>query len=143
MTHDTFDEEALLQCNCRAIRRAARLVTNLYDEALAPTGLRATQFTLMGAVRLNESLSVNALAEILDLDRTTTGKNVVPLERLGYIDVKQSPSDSRSKVLTLTKAGNAILDQAYLLWQRAQATFEKANGKKNTAALREALSILK
>ena len=62
------------QCNCMALRRASRRITNFYDSKLAPTGLRVTQYAILALLREHGGVSVNSLARYLDLDRTTMGK---------------------------------------------------------------------
>lgn len=115
-------------CNCAALRRAARRISNFYDSELAPTGLRATQFAILALVNEMEQASVNNVAERLGLDRTTAGKNLRPLEKAGLISVAASKTDARQHVISLTKTGFAALKQAVPLWRRAQARFEAANG---------------
>src|SRR6266849_4933426 len=116
------------QCNCLALRRASRRLTNFYDSKLAPTGLRVTQYAILALLGKLGGVSVNNLAERLDLDRTTMGKNLRPLERLKYVKITPSPTDGRSRTIMLTTAGGAVLKAARRLWRRAQADFEKANG---------------
>ncbi len=129
-------------CNCVALRRAARRITNFYDSQLAPSGLRATQFSILALVHELEQAPVNSVAEKLDLDRTTAGKNLRPLEKAGLIHVAPSKSDARQRLISLTKAGQAALKQALPLWRRAQARFEAANGPGKAAQLRAVLRDL-
>ena len=68
-------------CNCFAVRSAARHVTQLYDQLLAPVGLRVTQFSILARLRSRGPLTINALAEDMVMDRTTLGRNIQPLER--------------------------------------------------------------
>jgi DNA-binding MarR family transcriptional regulator len=68
-------------CNCSAVRSAARHVTRLYDQLLAPTGLRVTQFSILAKLTRRGPLTINALAEDMVMDRTTLGRNIRPLER--------------------------------------------------------------
>lgn len=125
-----------------ALRRAARRVSERYDEALARVGLRATQFAVLAALRDGKGLSVNELADRLDLDRTTMGKNLRPLERDGLVAVKASEEDRRSKSIGLTAAGRDRLGSALPLWAGAQEEMEVANGRKRMKALREEVSGL-
>lgn len=129
-------------CNCVALRRAARRVTNFYDSQLAPSGLRATQFAILALVHELEQAPVNSVAEKLDLDRTTAGKNLRPLEKAGLIHVAASKSDARQRLISLTKTGHAALKQALPLWRRAQMRFEAANGPVKAAQLRAVLRDL-
>jgi DNA-binding MarR family transcriptional regulator len=130
-------------CNCAALRRAARRISNYYDSELAPVGLRATQFAIMALVHEMEQASVNSVAERLELDRTTAGKNLRPLEKAGLISVSASKSDARQRVIGLTKTGLATLKQAVPLWKRAQARFETANGTAKAAQLRALLKDIR
>jgi len=131
------------ECNCSALRRAARRISNFYDSELAPSGLRATQFAILALVNELGEASVNTVAEKLDLDRTTAGKNLRPLEKAGLISVGASKSDARQHAINLTKAGQAVLKQAVPLWRRAQSRFEAANGMARAAQLRAMLRDLK
>ena len=131
------------QCNCMALRRASRRITNFYDSLLAPIGLRTTQFSILALLDKYGGVSVNSLAGHLDLDRTTMGKNLRPLERMRYVKVAPSPTDGRSRTITLTNSGRAALKDAARLWRRAQAEFESANGGAVVRALRSTLANLK
>jgi len=130
-------------CNCVALRRAARRISNFYDGELAPSGLRATQFAILALLNEMEQASVNSVAEKLELDRTTAGKNLRPLEKAGLISVSASKSDARRHVIGLTKTGQAALKQALPLWRKAQSRFETANGAGKAQQLRAMLRDLK
>ena len=126
-------------CNCLAVRSAARRVTQLYDQFLAPAGLRATQFSILGMLKERGALTIKALARDLIMDRTTLGRNVLPLERDGLIATKTSPSDGRAKELHLTKDGEKRLQAGLKAWSAAQAQFEGAFGPERAADLRSML----
>ena len=123
-------------CNCLALRQAARLATQLYDQQLAPSGLRTTQFSILAKLKLLGPASINALAAELVLDRTTLGRNILPLERDGLIRIEPSATDARSKELRLTRKGAARLGPALKRWAEAQKRFEAAYGGERTAELR-------
>src|SRR5437870_12141202 len=89
-------------CNCLALRQAARHVTQFYDHYLVPTGLRATQFSILARLKRLGPITINALAEELVMDRTTVGRSIQPLEREGLITVTKGRADRRSKELHLT-----------------------------------------
>src|SRR5712671_5093194 len=95
-------------CNCFAVRSAARHVSQFYDQFLAPVGLRTTQFSILAKLKRLGSQSINALAESMVMDRTTLGRNILPLERDGLIRITQAASDRRAKELHLTKAGEKL-----------------------------------
>jgi len=131
------------ECNCNALRKAARRVSQFYDGRLKSTGLRISQFTILVIIWEAEAISVNELANRLELDRTTTGKNLRPLEREGLIAVGASPSDRRSKVVRLTPKGERILKEAAPLWRQAQRDFAEMNGTSATEEIRTRVLDLK
>src|ERR1700756_3017294 len=103
MTHDP--ETRVYECNCLALRQAARHLTQFYDRFLASTGLRTTQFSILAKLHRLGPLTINALALELVMDRTTLGRTMLPLEREGLIVIEDGTLDRRSKELHLTKAG--------------------------------------
>ena len=126
-------------CNCFAVRSAARHVTQLYDQYLAPVGLHVTQFSILARLKRLGPTTINALAEAMVADRTTLGRNIQPLEREGLISIRPSAADRRAKELHLTKAGEQRLQEALAPWSRAQARFEKTFGAERAAELRTTL----
>jgi DNA-binding MarR family transcriptional regulator len=129
-------------CNCLALRQAARHVTQFYDQFLAPTGLRTTQFSILAKLRGLGPLTINALAKELVMDRTTLGRNILPLEREGLIAIAKGTADRRSKAVHLTEAGRAKLRQARDGWLTAQARFEMAFGSERSRELRTMLAAV-
>jgi DNA-binding MarR family transcriptional regulator len=127
------------ECNCLAIRQAARHVTQFYDQLFAPTGLRATQYAILSRLRQNGPMSINALANLLVMDRTTLGRNILPLQRDGLIEVAASPSDRRRHELRLTEAGLAMQRAAGRHWVEAQKRFNAVFGDERAAMLRDLL----
>jgi len=123
-------------CNCFAVRSAARHVTQLYDQFLAPSGLRANQFSILAKLDRLGPMTINALAEAMVTDRTTLARNLKPLQRDGLIAIETSASDRRAKELHLTKAGTKRLDEARKAWSQAQARFEHTFGAKRASSLR-------
>lgn len=123
-------------CNCLALRQAARYVTQFYDRHLAATELRTTQFSILAKLKRLGPTTINALAGEMVMDRTTLGRNILPLERDGLITIEQEESDRRSKKLYLTKAGAERLRRAFKLWVEAQKQFEGALGGKRASQLR-------
>jgi DNA-binding MarR family transcriptional regulator len=126
-------------CNCFAVRSAARHVTQLYDRFLAPIGLRVTQFSILAKLNRLGPLTINALARDMVMDRTTLGRNILPLERDGLIRIEATASDRRAKELHLTKAGEKRLQVARKGWSEAQARFETTFGPRRAADLRKIL----
>jgi DNA-binding MarR family transcriptional regulator len=127
------------ECNCLAVRQAARHVTQFYDQFLAPTGLRTTQFSILAKLRRKGPMTINALATDLVVDRTTLGRTIRPLERDGLIAVVKGSLDRRSKELHLTEAGAERLRAAVKAWAEAQTRFEAVFGGQRALALRALL----
>ena len=126
-------------CNCLAVRQAARYITQFYDRYLAAAGLRTTQYGILARLKRQGPMSINTLAAELVVDRTTLGRNIRPLERDGLIAIESDPSDGRSKILRLTKAGDARFQRAQKHWAEAQKRFERAYGGRQASQLRESL----
>lgn len=130
------------QCNCNALRSAARRVTNFYDRCLETSGLRVTQYIILALLVERPGLSVNELAEALELDRTTAGKNLRPLERDGLVRVVADEADGRSRRVELTGRGCAAFETAMPLWKSAQAALERRIGAEETIGLRHTLAAI-
>ena len=133
---DTYNPAA---CNCLALRQAARHVTQFYDQFLASSGLRSTQYSILARLQRRGPMTINALAGELVMDRTTLGRNILPLQRDGLIAVGPGKSDRRSRELRLTAAGTARFRSALKAWKAAQARFETAFGAKRAGELRALL----
>ena len=116
-----------IRCNFVALRQAARKTTQLYDEALAPTGLRVTQYSILSELRRHPGATISELAEMMVMDRATLGHNLRPLERDGLIRIDVG-DDRRARVIVLTDAGLVKLQDAKPLWARAQRMFEAELG---------------
>ncbi len=133
---------ALAECSCLALRQAARHVTQFYDHCLAPTGLRTTQYSILSRLNRHGSMTINALAAVLVMDRTTLGRNILPLQRDGLIGIVKGAADRRQKEVHLTPAGAARLHSARPRWTAAQARFEQAFGDARTGELRALLGAV-
>jgi DNA-binding MarR family transcriptional regulator len=120
------------------MRQAARRVTQLYDHKLAPLGLRATQYSLLSEVARLGPTSLIRLADAMVMDRATLGHNVRPLEAAGYLTLAVG-RDRRSRDVSITRTGRAILAQAKSLWRDAQVSFETEIGAEEAAQLRSML----
>jgi DNA-binding MarR family transcriptional regulator len=128
-----------LPCNHAALRKATRRVSMLYDAALAPCGLRASQRSVLSHVERLGSPTMSELAYAMVLDRSALAHNIKPLERDGFIVQVRDERDGRSRRLNLTKPGRAKLAEANVLWRKAQQRFESTYGPDRAAALRAAL----
>ena len=115
-------------CSHFALRRATRAITRLYDDVLRPTGLRATQFTVLAVVRASEPATQSEIARLAQLDATTLTRAIRPLEREGLIRVAPGRTDRRHRVVTSTAKGRKLLLAASRYWERAQAELAKRMG---------------
>ncbi|MFD8076181.1 MarR family winged helix-turn-helix transcriptional regulator [Streptomyces sp. NPDC059718] len=123
-------------CNNLALRKAARYLGATYDKALAPVGLRATQFSILQQLSVHEEMTITALADIIAMDRTTMASNLKPLAREGLVTVETSATDRRARIVTLTPDGLARMKAALPLWNDAQTRFEERFGSADAALLR-------
>ena len=128
-------------CNCAAMRKASRRVSQMYDAALAPAGLKATQLAILSAIgrRADDPPTMRELADALVMDRSTLGQNLRPLERDRLVAMEPSDADRRRKLIVLTESGRAKYAQARSLWRVAQERFERAVGTAEAASLRRIL----
>lgn len=108
-----------LPCMCANLRRAARVLTQRYDEALRPLGLTITQFTILQALSLAGEITQGELGEILAMDSTTLTRTLGVMNRQGWI-AKIYGADRRERRLRLTRAGKSEFNRAVPSWQRSQ-----------------------
>jgi DNA-binding MarR family transcriptional regulator len=129
-------------CNCLAVRQAARYVTQLYDRHLAACGLRISQYGILARLKRLGPMTINELAAELVIDRTTLGRNIRPLERDGLIAITTGRTDRRVKELRLTAAGEERFAETRQAWVAAQRSFETGFGLERSAELRGLLHAL-
>ncbi|SHN65136.1 MarR family winged helix-turn-helix transcriptional regulator [Bradyrhizobium erythrophlei] len=130
------------RCNCTALRKATRRVSQLYDTALAPSGLKTTQRAILAQLGRSEPATVGQLAAALVMDAGALAHTLKPLERDGLVVVAVDPDDRRNRLICLTRHGRAKLAETDALWAKAQAGFEAGFGRVKSDSLREALQFL-
>jgi DNA-binding MarR family transcriptional regulator len=118
----------ILPCMCANIRRAARTITQRYDEALRPLGLTITQFTILQALSIAGEVTQGTLGEILAMDSTTLTRTLGVMNRQGWI-AKVYGTDRRERRLRLTRAGEAEFNRAVPRWKKSQETLRVQLGK--------------
>nr|QDF42503.1 winged helix-turn-helix transcriptional regulator [Bradyrhizobium symbiodeficiens] len=130
------------RCNCGALRKASRRMSQFYDAALEASGLRSTQFAILAEInrRGDAAPSIGQLADALVMDQSTVGQNLRPLQRDGLVVLEQDEADRRSRRVKLTPTGSARLDAARPLWREAQEKFETEFGAAAAAELRSVLA---
>jgi DNA-binding MarR family transcriptional regulator len=109
-----------LPCTCATLRRASRVLTQLYDEPLRPLGLRATQFTVLQALSLLGEVSQRDLGQLLAMDSTTLTRTLEIMSGHGWI-AKRRGQDRREWRMRLSKSGEAQLKRALPHWRKVQA----------------------
>jgi DNA-binding MarR family transcriptional regulator len=130
------------RCNCTTLRKASRRVSQLYDTALAPSGLKTTQRAILAQISRSEPTTVGGLGEALVMDSGALAHTLKPLERDRLVAVETDPDDRRNRLITLTANGRAKLAETDALWAKAQRGFEIAVGRAESEALRKALRFL-
>lgn len=140
-----IDKKKCLQmaqsCACFSLRRASRLVSQVFDQELKPSGLRITQFTVLSAFYLHEDLGIAKVARILGMDRTTLSRNLKLLEQMGLIALEPG-EDRRQQRVKVTKKGEEAFERAGYLWDQAQRKVIANLGPKGWAALQADLRTL-
>jgi len=119
---------AVRQCACFNIRKAARAVTQRFDDHLRPTGLRATQFSLLTSLAVMEKATITELADQAVMDRTTLKRNLELLEEQGLVRI-QPGQDARVREVSLTRAAHQRLLEALPYWQEAQLEMIRSLGE--------------
>ena len=126
-------------CTCMRIRKASRLVSQIYDQFLEPHGLTITQFGVLANLAWHDGIAIGALAERLIMDPTTLTRTLRPLRRDGFVKLLSDPKDRRARRLHLTDSGRERLAKAKPAWIAAQHRVDEAIGSEQAPALNAAL----
>lgn len=125
-----FEAEDVTACTCARIRKATRILTQAYDAALKPVGLKGTQFTLLVTLDKTGELPLSRLADVLGMERTTLTRNLKPMICKGYIEVNQD-DDQRVRLVKMTLNGAQVVQEAMPLWRSVQMqTVDRLGDKK-------------
>ena len=135
------EREVVESCACLKVRMAARAVTRTYDDVLRPSGLRATQLSVLAAVGIDGAMSIAALASFLGMDRSTLTRNLRPLQKEGLVKVGVE-GWRRSRTLEITGKGRSRLRAALPLWETAQQLLMSKLGARNGSAVLDGLDHL-
>jgi DNA-binding MarR family transcriptional regulator len=130
------------RCNCTALRKASRRISQLYDSALSPSGLKTTQRAILTQIGRSQPTTVGNLAEALVMDAGALAHTLKPLERDKLVAIDIDPQDRRNRLITLTPLGQTQLASSEVHWENAQRAFEQAFGRIKSDALRDALRLL-
>ena len=124
------EREVVDSCICHKVRSAARAVTRAYDAALRPSGLRATQLSVLVGVAAEGAVSIAALAEYMGMDRSTLTRNLQPLVNEGLVSLG-TEGWRRSRTIAITKKGDERIKKALPYWEKAQKALQKTIGASN------------
>ncbi len=113
---------------CSSFRRTSRALTQLYEQALRPLGLRATQFTILQVLSRAGEVSQGQLGEMLAMDSTTLTRTLEILGRHGWIAERRG-DDRRERWLRLAKAGETQFERALPVWEKVQSHLRRQLGK--------------
>lgn len=135
--------QRLDSCNCFASRKAARLITKMYEDHLAPVGLTSSQFALLAHLDEAGGASIKDLIDVLAMERTSIVRALQPLMRDGFVVQTPDQEDARRNVVSLSPAGRLQLARSIPFWQEAQAEFERKFGNELSRQMRESVHNLK
>ncbi|CAH1666320.1 MarR family transcriptional regulator [Hyphomicrobiales bacterium] len=128
-------------CYCTGLRMATRKVAGLYDAALEPTGINIAQFAVLRNIERRQPVSLTELGRALMLDRSTMGRNIRVVEKLGLVTTERG-EDQRESVVRLSEHGTVVLQEAEPLWQQCQSEVAKRIGPERLQALGEINQLL-
>ena len=140
-TDAAYPSTASVACACGRLRRATRALTQLYDDLMAPAGLRLTQFSLLRTLAREGPLKISDVAARQLLDRTALSRNLDPLVDCGFVEVVRG-ADARTKEVAITHKGTAALRAAEPYWKRGQKEVTERIGVRKLDALIETLGEL-
>ena len=129
------------ECVGFRVRKLNRMVSAIYDGALASAGLKTSQFSVLVAVANRENVRPSELTKLLQMDESTLSRNVERMCARGWLRL-QPEGDRRSHLIEVTEAGQALIRKSLPAWQRAQTEVSQRLGAETVAALRSALRKL-
>lgn len=130
-----------LDCTCFRVKRLSRLITQLYDAAVRPLGIRITQFSLLSALRNQGPMTISALAKGLGADTTSISRALASVTAKGLVALEQG-ADKRSKSASITPSGVELLRRAEPHWLQAQQRIAEALGPEGQRNLDQQLDAL-
>ena len=130
-----------LPCLCSNVRRTARAMTQLYEEALRPLGLRSSQFTILQVLERTGEIAQGRLSEILAIDSTTLTRTLAIMLREGWVAERRG-EDRRERWLRLSKTGEARMKRAVPAWERVQARVRRQLGDEKWKELFQLTTLL-
>ena len=136
-----YEVSKCTECTAFNLKKATRIVQNLFDEAFKPIGLEGTQYTVLGHIFVHGPIPLTKLADLMHVDRTTLARNLTPLEKRGLIEIKPG-SDRRAKIVNITEKGKETISEALPLWKKTQDHIKTTLGIDNWGSMISNLSGL-
>ncbi|WP_438449203.1 MarR family winged helix-turn-helix transcriptional regulator [Gorillibacterium sp. sgz5001074] len=137
-----FNTNPGLRCAFTNVRKTDRLLAHFYDRSLAPSGLTAIQFGLLAYLAAMQPVSINRMAEVMGMDRTTVTRNINLAGEKKLIHMVTG-EDRRLRLITMTPEGEQALKEAWPLWQQAQNTVEQEFGAERFEHLLQELAAIR
>jgi DNA-binding MarR family transcriptional regulator len=131
------------ECLGFTARLLSRVISGVYDDALAEVGLKVSQFSLLNAIANEEDARPAELAKLLVMDESTLSRNVTRMCARGWLRLKPGEDDGRSHQITVTEEGIALLRSSYPAWQKAQSQLTQRLGPEGVTALKSIMKKLR
>ena len=125
-------------CLATRVRQLSRIVTRVYDDAMRPLGITASQYTLLAQLASRDGITAVEIGYGLDIEKSTLSRNLKRLLALGHI-VMDPPAGRRGRGLHLTAKGSTMLKDAYPIWQQSQSRTTAVMGSECRATLDQLL----
>ncbi|ENU28776.1 hypothetical protein F991_03358 [Acinetobacter sp. CIP-A165] len=132
----------ILPCYSAKLRSASRRLGHRYNAVLAEFGINITQFSLLSMIKRTEPISLTSLAKMMELERSTVGRNVKVLAKMALVELTQGDKDQREVTLKLTQQGRQLLKAALPHWQKVQQEIEDSLGEDQILMLTDLLKRL-
>jgi DNA-binding MarR family transcriptional regulator len=127
-------------CLATRVRQLSRIITRLYDDAMRPLGITASQYTLLAQLASRDGITAVEIGHELDIEKSTLSRNLKRLLALGMI-IMDPPAGRRGRGLHLTAKGQVVLKDAFPVWQAAQARSVAVMGVETRAKLDDLLRL--
>ena len=129
-------ENTATSCIATRVRQLSRIITRVYDDAMRPLGITASQFTLLTQLAARDSITAVEIGQELDIEKSTLSRNLKRLLALGLLTM-DPPAGRRGRGLHLTPKGQAVIKDAYPVWLTAQQRAVGVLGPQSRATLDE------
>ena len=127
-------ENTSASCISARVRQLSRIVTRVYDDAMRPLGITASQFTLLTQLAQQDGITAVEIGHSLDIEKSTLSRNLKRLLALGHITM-DPPAGRRGRGLHLTPKGEMVIQQGFLVWREAQTRTIRVMGPESRSIL--------